>query len=78
MTDRGMNTLTARGVEEQRVNLLSKENSFMSNIIHHRSLILELKFYKLYVLICIMFSIAMLKGHLYTIYFTKYYYSNNS
>ena len=45
-----------RGLEELRVNLLLKENSYVSNIILHRSLILELKFYKLYVLICIMIS----------------------
>ncbi len=56
ITDGGTNTLAVRGLEELRVNLLLKENSFVSNIILHRSLILELKFYKLYVLICIMFS----------------------
>jgi hypothetical protein len=56
MTDRETNTLAARGLEELRVNLLLKENSFVSNIIPHRSSILELKFYKLHGLICIMFS----------------------
>jgi hypothetical protein len=54
--DRGTNTLAAHGLEELRVKLLLKENSYVSNIILHPSLILELKFYKLYVLICIMFS----------------------
>ncbi len=49
-------TLAARGLEELRVNLLLKENSYVSYIILHQSLILELKSYKLYVLICIMFS----------------------
>ncbi len=56
MTDGGTNTIAASGLEELRVNLLLKENSYVSYIIIHRSLILELKFYKLYVLICIMFS----------------------
>ncbi len=56
MSDRGTNTLAARGLEELKANLLLKENSYVSNIILHRMLILELKFYKLYVLICIMFS----------------------
>jgi hypothetical protein len=69
ITDGGTNTLAARGLEELRVNLLLKENSYVSNIILHRSLILELKFYKLYVLICIMFRVALLKGRYYTNYF---------
>jgi hypothetical protein len=56
ITDGEMNTLPVRGLEELRVNLLFKENSYVSNIILHRSIILGLKFYKLYVLICIMFS----------------------
>ncbi len=47
--------LAERGLEELRVNLLLKENSYVSDIILHR-LILELKFYKLNVLLCIMFS----------------------
>ncbi len=33
MTDRGTNTLAARGLEELRVNLLLKENSYVSYII---------------------------------------------
>jgi hypothetical protein len=49
-------TLAVRGLEELKVNLLLKENSYVSDIILHQSLILELKFYKLNVLICIMFS----------------------
>ncbi len=48
MTDRGTNTLAAGGLEELRVNLLLKENSYVSYTILHQSLILELKFYKLY------------------------------
>ncbi len=44
--DGHQNTLAARGLEELRVNLLLKENSYVSDIILHR-LILELKFYKL-------------------------------
>jgi hypothetical protein len=67
ITDRETNTLAAHGLEEQRVNLLLKENSFVSNIILHRSLILELTFYQLYVLICIMFSSLVKRA--YTIYF---------
>ncbi len=64
-TDRWRNTLAARGLEELRVNLLLKENSYVSNIIIHQSLILELKFYKLYVLICIMFSSLVKRALLY-------------
>jgi hypothetical protein len=41
-TDRETNTLAARGLEELRANLLLKENSYMSYIILHQSLILEL------------------------------------
>ncbi len=48
MTDGGTNTLAARGLEELRVNLLLKENSYVSYIILDQRLILELKFYKLY------------------------------
>jgi hypothetical protein len=43
-TDGGTNTLAARGLEELRVNLLLKENSYVSYIILHQSYILELKF----------------------------------
>ncbi len=39
--DRDISTLAARGLEALRVNLLLKENSYVSNIILHRSLILE-------------------------------------
>ncbi len=39
----------------------------MSNIILHQSLKLELKFYKLYVLICVLCLVALLKERLYTI-----------
>ncbi len=71
MTDRGMNALAARGLEELRVNLLLKENLYVSYIILHRSLslILELKFYKVYVLICIMFSSLVKRALLYKLYF---------
>ncbi len=48
MTDRETNTLAAHGLEELRVDLLLKENSYVSYILLHLSLILELKFYKLY------------------------------
>ncbi len=37
MTDRETNTLAAPGLEELRVNLLLKENSYVNNIILHRS-----------------------------------------
>ncbi len=67
--DRGTNTLAAHGLEELRVNLLLKENSFVSNIIIHRSLILELKFYKLYVLICIMFISLVKKAFIYNLFY---------
>jgi hypothetical protein len=62
-------TLAARGLKELRVNLLLKENSFVSNIILHRSLILELKFYKLYVLICIMFSSLVKRAFIYNLFY---------
>ncbi len=68
-TDREMDTLTARGLEELRVNLLLKEDSYVSNIILYRSLILELKFYKLYVLICIMFSSLVKRALLYKLFY---------
>jgi hypothetical protein len=45
VTDRETNTLAVRGLEELRVNLLLKENSYASNIILHQSFILELKFH---------------------------------
>jgi hypothetical protein len=35
MTDGGTNTLAARGLEELRVNLMLKENSYVSYIILH-------------------------------------------
>ncbi len=44
MTDGETNTLSARGLEEQRVNLLLKENLYVSYIILHQSLMLELNF----------------------------------
>ncbi len=69
ITDRETNTLAAHGLEVLRVNLLLKENSFMSNIILHRSLILELKFYKLYVLICIMFSSLVKRAYIYNLFY---------
>ncbi len=69
MTDRGTNTLAARGLEELRVNLLLKEYSYVSNIILHQSLTLELKFYKLYVLICIMFSSLVKRVVLYKLFY---------
>jgi hypothetical protein len=62
-------TLAARGLEELRVNLLLKENSFVSNIILHWSLILEWKFYKLYVLICIMFSSLVKRVFIYNLFY---------
>ena len=61
-------TLAARGLEELRVNLLLKENSYVSNIILHRSLILELKFFKLYVLICI-FSSLVKQAFIYKLFY---------
>jgi hypothetical protein len=78
ITDRGMNTLAAHVLEELRVNLLLKENLFVSNIILHRSLILELKFYKLYVLICIMFSSLVKRARTIIILKTAELYLNNS
>ncbi len=68
-TDRGKNTLAACGLEELRVNLLLKENSYVSYIILHQSLILELKFYQLYVLICIMFSSFVKRAFLYKLFY---------
>jgi hypothetical protein len=62
-------TLAACGVEELRVNLLLKENSYVSYIILNQSLILELKFYKLYVLICIMFSSFFKRALLYKLFY---------
>jgi hypothetical protein len=62
-------TLAARRLEELRVNLLLKENSYVSNIILHQSLILELKFYKFYVLICIMFSSLVERALLYKLFY---------
>ncbi len=44
MTDGETNTLAVHGLEELRVNLLLKENSYVSYIILHQSLILELNF----------------------------------
>ncbi len=44
MTDGGMNTLAAHGLEGLRVDLLLKENSYVSYIILYQSVILELKF----------------------------------
>ncbi len=67
ITDGETNTLAA-GLEELRVNLLLKENSYVSIIILHRSLILELKFYKLYVLICIMFSSLVKRAFIYKLF----------
>ena len=64
ITDGEMNTLAARGPEELRVNLFLKEKSSVSDIILHQ-LILELKFYKLYVLICIMFSSLIKRAFIY-------------
>ncbi len=40
----------------------------MSDIILHQSLILELKFYKIYVLICIMFSSLVEKAFMYKLF----------
>ncbi len=68
MTDRGTNTLAERGLEELRVNLLLKENSYVSYIILHQSLILELKFYNLYVLICTMFHSLVKRALLYKLF----------
>ncbi len=68
MTDRGTNTLAACGLEELRANLLLRENSYVSNIILHRSLILELNFYKLYVLICILFSSLVKRAFIYNLF----------
>ncbi len=62
-------TLAARGLEELRVNLLLKENSHVSNIILHRSLILELQFYKLYVLMYIMFSRLVKRAFIYNLFY---------
>jgi hypothetical protein len=62
-------TLAAHGLEKLRVNLLLKENSFMSNIILYQSLILELKFYKLYVLIRIMFSRLVKRAFIYDLFY---------
>jgi hypothetical protein len=64
-------TLAARGLEELRVNLLLKENSYVSYIILHQSLILELKFYKLYMFWYELCLVALLKGRYYTKYFTN-------
>jgi hypothetical protein len=64
-----MNTLTAHGLEELRVNLLLEEISYVSDIILHRSLISELKFYKLYVLICIMFSSLVKRAFIYKLFY---------
>ncbi len=75
--DRETNTLVVRGLEELRVNLLLKENSYVSNIILCQSLILELKFYKLYVLICIMFSSLVKRALLYKLFY-ELIFSNNS
>jgi hypothetical protein len=75
--DRETNTLVVRGLKELRVNLLLKENSYVSNIILHQSLILELKFYKLYVLICIMFSSLVKRALLYKLFY-ELIFSNNS
>ncbi len=69
ITDRETNTLATRGLEELRVNLLLKENSFVSNIILHQNLILELKFNKLYVLICIMFSSLVKRAFIYNLFY---------
>jgi hypothetical protein len=62
-------TLAACGLEELRVNLLLKDNSYVSNIILHQSLILELKFYKLYVLICIMFISLVERAFIYNLFY---------
>jgi hypothetical protein len=62
-------TLAARGLEELRVNLLLKKNSYVSNIIIHQSIILQLKFYKLYVLICIMFSSLVKRALVYKLFY---------
>ncbi len=43
----------------------------MSNIILHQSLILELKFNKLYVLICIMFSSLVKRALLYKLFYLR-------
>ncbi len=67
-TDGRRNTLAAHGLEELRVDLLLKENSYVSDIILHRSLILKLKFYKLYVLICIMFSSLVERAFIYKLF----------
>jgi hypothetical protein len=69
MTDREMTKLAVRGLEELSVNLLLKENSYASNIILHQSFILELKFYKLYALICIMFSSLVKRVLLYKLFY---------
>ncbi len=69
ITDGGTNTLAARGLEELRVNLLLKENSYVSNIMLHRSLMLELRFYKLYVLICVMFSSLVKSVFIYNLFY---------
>jgi hypothetical protein len=67
--DREANTLVVCGLEELRVNLLLKENSYVSNIILHQSLILEFKFYKIYVLICIMFSSLVERAFVYNLFY---------
>ncbi len=69
ITGRGTNTLAAHVLEELRVNLLLKENSFVSNIILHRNLILELNFYQLYVLICIVLSSLVKRAFIYNLFY---------
>ncbi len=58
-----------RGLEELRVISLLKENLYMSNIILDQILILDLKFYKLYVLICIMFSSLVKRAFIYNLFY---------
>jgi hypothetical protein len=69
MMDGETNTLAVRGLEELRVYLLLKENSYLCYIILHQSLVLELKFYKLYLFGYVLCLVALLKGHYYTNYF---------
>ncbi len=78
MTDGGTNTLAVRGLEELRVNLLLKDNSYVGYITLHWSLLLKFKFYKLYMFWYVLCLVALLKGRYYTNYFMNYYYSNNS
>ncbi len=54
-----------------RVNLLLKENSNVSYIILNWSLVLELKFYKLWMFWYVFCLVALLTGHYYIIFFTN-------